>query len=105
MTQLWIGRPEFDHRQRLGFLIFAASYPMVLWALSPEGTRLDRESDHSPPSNAEVIEHVGLYLHPHVFMAWYLVKHRDNFTTQWLAGSNKAEEYGHRLSTFLCVVL
>jgi len=39
------------------------------------------EADHSPPSNAE---DKNLWSHtsslPYVFMAWYLVKHGDNFT-------------------------
>jgi len=39
------------------------------------------EADHSPPSSTEDKECMELYLHsPNVFMAWCLVKHRDNFT-------------------------
>jgi hypothetical protein len=41
-----------------------------------------REAVHSHPSNAEVKECVELYFHSpqYVFIAWYLVKHRDNIT-------------------------
>jgi hypothetical protein len=47
-------------------------------ALSLEVKRPGREADHSPPSSVEVKECVELYLHsPNLFMAWYLVKHRD----------------------------
>jgi hypothetical protein len=58
--------------------------PPIQWvpeALSLGVKRSAREADHSPPSNAEVQECVALYLLPqYVFMAWCLVKHRDNFT-------------------------
>jgi hypothetical protein len=37
--------------------------------------RQGREADHSPPSIAEVKNGT----HPHVFMAWCLMKHGDNF--------------------------
>jgi hypothetical protein len=43
--------------------------------------RLGREVDFSPPSSAEV-KNAWSYTSPppYVFMAWYLVKPRDNFT-------------------------
>jgi hypothetical protein len=49
------------------------TFPGVKWP--------GRESYHSPPSSAEVKEW-GSYTStpPYAFMAWYLVKHRDNFT-------------------------
>jgi len=39
------------------------------------------EADHSPPSSTKV-RNVWSYtsIPPYVFMAWYSVKHRDNFT-------------------------
>jgi hypothetical protein len=41
--------------------------------------RPERETDHSPPSSADVKEYVELYLHSqYVFIAWCLVKHIDN---------------------------
>jgi hypothetical protein len=42
--------------------------------------RSGREADHSPPSSAEVKRGALLPLLQYVFMAWCLVKHRDNFT-------------------------
>jgi hypothetical protein len=65
----------------------------VLGALTSGIKRLGREADHSPPSNAEVKNCVGLYLHcrntllrhsaqlnnGYIFIAC-LVKHRGNFT-------------------------
>jgi hypothetical protein len=43
--------------------------------------RPGREADQSPPSSAEVKNARGYTSTPqHVFMAWCLVKHRDNFT-------------------------
>jgi hypothetical protein len=42
--------------------------------------RPGREADHSPPSRAK-IKNAWSYtsIPPQVFMAWYLVKQRDNF--------------------------
>jgi len=62
-------------------------------ALSPGVKRPGREADHSPPSSAEV-KNAWIYTSTthtsswrgaqsrtgYVFMTWYLVKHRDNFT-------------------------
>jgi hypothetical protein len=50
-------------------------------ALFPAVKRPGREADHSPPSSAEV-KNVWRYTStpPYVFMAWCLVKQRDNFT-------------------------
>jgi len=42
------------------------------------------EADHSPPSSIEVNARSYTTTPPHVFMAWYLVKHR---TTQHLPHS------------------
>jgi hypothetical protein len=59
--------------------------PPIQWvpgALSLGVKQPGREADHSPPSSTEVKECVELYLHSpqYAFMAWCLVKHRDNFT-------------------------
>jgi hypothetical protein len=49
--------------------------------LSPRVKRLDREPDHTIPSNAEVKNELRYtFTPPYVFMAWYLVKHREKFT-------------------------
>jgi hypothetical protein len=43
--------------------------------------RPDREADHSPPSSTDVKNAWSYTSTPqYVFMAWYLVKHRVNFT-------------------------
>jgi len=54
---------------------------MGIGALTPGVKRWGREADHSPTPNAEV-NNVWSYtpLPNYVFMAWFLVKHRDNFT-------------------------
>jgi hypothetical protein len=55
--------------------------PPIHRGLSPEVKRLGREADHSLPSGAEVKEFVELYIHSFIRLtAWYLVKHRNNFT-------------------------
>jgi hypothetical protein len=49
-------------------------------ALSPGVKQPGREGDHSPPSIAK-FKHAWRYTPPqYIFMAWYLVKHRGNFT-------------------------
>jgi len=58
--------------------------PPIQWVtgtLSLGVKRPGREGDHSPPSSAE-IKNAWSYTStpPYVFMVWYLVKHRDNFT-------------------------
>jgi hypothetical protein len=59
-----------------------APYPMGKRGSFPGVKRPGHEADHSPPSSTEVKECVKLYLHfPNTpFMAWCLVKQRDNFT-------------------------
>jgi len=53
----------------------------VAGALTPGVKRPGREADHSPPCSAEVKkERSYTSAPPYVFMAWCLVKHRDNFT-------------------------
>jgi hypothetical protein len=47
-------------------------YPGVKWPGS--------EAYHSPPSNADVNNGGAIPPLPHVFMAYYLLKHRNNFT-------------------------
>jgi hypothetical protein len=48
---------------------------------SPRVRRPEHENDHSPSFSAEIMN-AWSYTStpPHVFMAWYLIKHRDNFT-------------------------
>jgi hypothetical protein len=58
--------------------------PPVQWvpgSLSLELKWPEREADHSPPSSAEVKNAWSYISIPqYVFMAWCLVKYRDNFT-------------------------
>jgi hypothetical protein len=54
---------------------------LVSGALSLGVKRPGRATDHSPPSSAEVKNAWNYAFTPqYVFMAWCLVKHRDNFT-------------------------
>jgi hypothetical protein len=47
------------------------------WGVKESG----READHSPPSGSEVRNALRYNSNPpYVFMAWCLVKHRDNFS-------------------------
>jgi hypothetical protein len=56
------------------------SHPKGVRGLSSVVKRLGREADHSPPSRAVVKNEWSYTSYPqNVFMAWYLVKHRDNF--------------------------
>jgi hypothetical protein len=59
------------------------THPPIHWvpgALSLGVKQLGREADHSPPSSAVVKNPWSLPPLPHyVFMAWCLVKNRDNF--------------------------
>jgi hypothetical protein len=87
-----MGVLRFDSRRGLGIFLFTTTsgtdlgptQPPIQWlpgALSLGVKRAGREADHSPPSSAEVKEWVELYSTPqYAFMAWCLVKHRDNFT-------------------------
>jgi hypothetical protein len=52
----------------------------VARALTPGVKRPELEADHSLPSGTELIMHETIPPLPeYVFMAWRLVKHRDNF--------------------------
>jgi hypothetical protein len=81
----------FDFRRELGIFLFTAAsrpalgptQPPIKWVSQtlPLGVkRLGREADHSPPTSAEVKNAWSYTSTPqYVFMAWYLVKHRDSF--------------------------
>jgi hypothetical protein len=87
-----IGVLGFNSWQGLGIFLFTTvsrmalgpTQPPIQWvpgALSLGVKRPEREADCSPPSSAEV-KNAWSYTSttPKVFMAWYFVKHRDNFT-------------------------
>jgi hypothetical protein len=74
-------RPGFDFRQGKRFFSRAfrpalgPTQPPIRWvSVIPRG----KAADQSPQSSAEVIYNGAIPLH--VFMAWYLIKHRDRFT-------------------------
>jgi hypothetical protein len=82
----------FDSWWGLGIFLFTTMSRMALgptqfpipWvpgALSLRVMWLGHEADHSPPSSAKV-KNVWSYTSTpqYVFMAWCLVKHKDNFT-------------------------
>jgi len=54
---------SLHHRVQTGSKSHPASYPMGKGALSPGVKRPARESDHLPPSSAEVKGCVDLYFH------------------------------------------
>jgi hypothetical protein len=83
---------NFIFYYRLGIFLFTTAsrtalgptQPPIEWvpgALSLEVKRPGREADHSPQSSAEVTNAWSFTSTPrYVFVAWCLVKHRDNFT-------------------------
>jgi hypothetical protein len=83
----WLGHGLDDKgsipgKGREGIFLFASSYQMGTEAFSLGVKRPGRESDHSPPSSAEVKNAWSYISTPqYAFMAWCSVKkHRDNFT-------------------------
>jgi hypothetical protein len=90
----------FESPQGLGIFLFdtmsrpapGPTQPPLQWvpgAVSPGINRPGREADHSPPSSTEVKRITGAIppFPPYVFMAWCLVKHRDNFTFNFVTTS------------------
>jgi len=90
-----IGVLGFDSRRCLGLFIFTTAFRTALEPTQPPiqwvpgafslGVKLPgREADHSPPSSAEVIECVELYLHSPSMPSWRGTqlkrKHTGNFT-------------------------
>jgi hypothetical protein len=87
-----IGVLGFDSRRGLEIFLFTTAsrtalgptQPPIQWvsgALSLGVKRSGHEADHSPPSSAEVKNSWSYTSTPqYVFMAWCLLKHRDNFT-------------------------
>jgi hypothetical protein len=89
-----IGVLGFDARWRLEIFLFTTASRTALepteppiqwvpWALSLGVKRPGRETNHSPPSSAEVKECVELYLHYPIRLHGVVLsqqKHRDNFT-------------------------
>jgi hypothetical protein len=82
----------FDSRRELGIFLFTtvsrtalgSTQPPIQWVagtLSLGVKRPGREAGHSPPPSAEVKNAWSYISTPqYVFMAWCLVKYRDNLT-------------------------
>jgi hypothetical protein len=75
------GNFSLHHRVQNNSGAHSASYPMGTRVSFPVVKRPERETDHSPPSSVEV-KNAWSYTSTsqYVFMAWCLVKHKDNFT-------------------------
>jgi hypothetical protein len=88
VTRLRTGRQGFNSQQKQGIFLFTTASRLVLGPTQPpiqwvsEIKRLEVEAGHSPPSSAEV-KNAWSYTSTsqYVFMAWCLIKHRDNFTS------------------------
>jgi hypothetical protein len=81
-VQVPTGAGDFSllHRVQTGSGAHPASYPTGTEGSFRGVRRTGREADQSPPSSAEVKNAWRYTFTPYVFMAWCLVKHRDNFT-------------------------
>jgi hypothetical protein len=92
LTRLRAGRPGFDSRYGRDFILFAMesrsalgpTRPPIQWVQNAPSLWIKRpgcKADHSRPSRAEVKNGWSYTsIPPYVFMAWCLVKYRDNFT-------------------------
>jgi hypothetical protein len=75
------GNFSLHHRVQNGSGAHPASYSVPTGGFSLVIKGPGREADHSPPSSAEVKNAWSYTSTPqYVFVAWCLVKHRDNFT-------------------------
>jgi hypothetical protein len=90
-TRIRPARPGFNSQQGLGIFLFTTAFRPVLWpsqpplqwilgALFPGLMQLGPVADHSPPCSAKVNACSYTSTPPYVFMAWCLVKPRDDFT-------------------------
>jgi len=69
------------HRVQTGSGAHSAAYPTGTEGSFPGGKAVGREADHSAPSSAEVKNEWRYTSTPYyAFIAWCLVKHRDNCT-------------------------
>jgi hypothetical protein len=80
-VQFSAGAGDFSllhHILQTGSGAYPASYPMGTLSLAVKC--LGYEADHSPPPSAEIKNAWHYTSTPqYIFMAWCLVKHRDNF--------------------------
>jgi hypothetical protein len=83
------GNFSLHHRIRNGSGAYPASYQMGSFL---RVKRPGREADYSPPTSAEVKNAWSYTSTPqYVFMAWCLVKHRDNFTFTYVTNFTQSE--------------
>jgi hypothetical protein len=85
----WMTSVQFPAESMMAFFLFAttgsgvypASYSRGTRGFYPEAKQMWHEANYSPPSSTKV-NNVWSYTSTsqYVFMAWYLVKDRDNFT-------------------------
>jgi hypothetical protein len=75
---------QYDEESTVSNTALWPAQPPIQWVpavLSPGVKRPRREADHSPATSAEVKNAWSYTSTPqYVFMAWCLVRHRDNFT-------------------------
>jgi hypothetical protein len=75
----WGQEFSLPHGIQTGSGVHSTSCPMCMGALSPGVKRLARETDHSPPTSAEV-KKTWVYTSTPLYASWrsaYLVKYRD----------------------------
>jgi hypothetical protein len=92
VTRLRAGQLGFDSGKGYGIFLFATASRPALGSNQPPNQcvpgikRPGREVDHTPLPSAEV-KNTWSYpsIPPYVFMAWFLVEHRENFTLIYLA--------------------
>jgi len=92
VARLWAGQPGFNSQEGQGRDFFTTTSRMdlgpiqspiqwVLGVLSPGVKQPGHKDDCSPPSSTKVKNMWSYTSTPqYVFMAWCLIKHRDNFT-------------------------
>jgi hypothetical protein len=71
------GNFSLHHRLQNDSGFHPASYPMGTRVSFSGVKRREREADHSPPRSKNAWSYAPTQ---YAFMAWCLVKHRDNFT-------------------------
>jgi hypothetical protein len=77
----WEETASLRHRSQTGSRVHVDSYAMGTGGLSPGVKRPGREAEHSPPSSPEVKNaRNNTSTPPYVFIAWYFIKHRNDFT-------------------------
>jgi hypothetical protein len=81
-VRLPVGKGIFFHHAQTN----SGTHPIGTVALSPELKRLGRETDNAPPSSDDD-KNVWRYTSTssYLIMTWRLIKHRDKFTTVYLA--------------------